>query len=61
MEMFMSQPWYAMVAEIVMFANTVTMAMHSRWRDNSFIDYVSKGMNFLAMNIFKNKNLDDIP
>ena len=40
MEMFMNQPWYAMVAEIVMFANTVTMAMPTRWRDNAFMDYV---------------------
>ena len=61
MEMFMNQPWYAMIGEIVLFANTVTMAMPTRWRDNIFMDMMSKGFNFLAMNVFHNRNLDDIP
>jgi len=61
MDFLMNQPWYAMVAEIVMFANTVTMAMPSRWRGNPIMDYMSKGLNFLAMNILKNKNMDDTP
>jgi hypothetical protein len=61
MEIIMSQPWYAIAAEIVMFANTVTMAMPSRWRDNNLMNYISKGLNFLALNIFKNRNMDDIP
>ena len=61
MEMFMNQPWYAMIGEIVLFANTVTMAMPTRWRGNMFMDMMSKGFNFLAMNIFKNRNMDDIP
>jgi uncharacterized membrane protein len=59
MEMIMSQPWYAMVAEIVLFANTVTMTMPTRWRNNKMMDMVSKGLNFLAMNFFHNKNMDD--
>lgn len=61
MEILINQPWYAMLAEVVMFANTVTMAMPSRWRDNNFMNYISKGLNFLALNIFKNRNMDDIP
>jgi|TARA_B110001454_G_C12670003_1_gene413333 hypothetical protein len=61
MEIIMNQPWYAIAAEIVMFANTVTMAMPTRWRDNNLMNYVSKGLNFLALNIFKNRNMDDIP
>jgi len=58
---FMDQNMIAMIGEIVLFANTVTMAMPTRWRGNMFMDMVSKGFNFLAMNIFKNRNMDDIP
>ena len=58
---FMSQGMVAQLGEIVLFANTVTMAMPTRWRGNMFMDMVSKGFNFLAMNIFKNRNMDDIP
>ena len=58
---FMSQGMIAQLGEIVLFANTVTMVMPTRWRGNMFMDMVSKGFNFLAMNIFKNRNMDDIP
>ena len=58
---FMSQGMIAQLGEIVLFANTVTMAMPTRWRGNMFMDMVSKFFNFLAMNIFKNRNMDDIP
>jgi len=61
MKAFMDQHMIAMIGEIVLFANTVTMAMPTRWRGNMFRDMVSKGFNFLAMNIFKNRNMDDIP
>ena len=57
---FLSQGMIAQIGEIVLFANTVTMAMPTRWRGNMFMDMVSKGFNFLAMNIGKNKNMDDI-
>ena len=61
MKAFMDQHMIAMMGEIVLFANTVTMAMPTRWRDNMMMDYISKFFNFLAMNIFKNRNMDDIP
>ena len=61
MQVFMDQHMIAMMGEIVLFANTVTMAMPSRFRDNMFMDMVSKGFNFLAMNVFHNRNMDDIP
>ena len=61
MKAFLDQHMIAMMGEIVLFANTVTMAMPTRWRRNMFMDMVSKGFNFLAMNIFKNRNVDDIP
>ena len=60
MKAFMDQHMIAMIGEIVLFANTVTMAMPTRWRGNMVMDMVSKGFNFLAMNIFKNRNMDDI-
>ena len=55
MKAFMDQHMIAMMGEIVLFANTVTMAMPTRWRGNMFMDMVSKFFNFLAMNIFKNQ------
>ena len=60
MKAFMDQHMIAMLGEIVLFANTVTMAMPTRWRGNMFMDYLSRILNYLAMNIGKNKNMDDI-
>ena len=61
MKAFMDQHMIAMMGEIVLFANTVTMAMPTRWRGNMIMDMMSKGFNFMAMNIFHNRNMDDIP
>ena len=58
---FLGQGLIAMMGEIVLFANTVTMAMPTRWRGNMMMDYLSKILNDLAMNIGKNRNMDDIP
>jgi len=60
MKAFMDQHMIAMMGEIVLFANTVTMAMPTRWRGNMMMDYLSRILNYLAMNIGKNKNMDDI-
>ena len=49
MKAFMDQNVIAMMGEIVLFANTVTMAMPTRWRVNMFLDMISKFFNFLAM------------
>ena len=57
---FLGQAIVAQICEIVLFANTVTMAMPTRWRGNMMMDYLSKILNYLAMNIGKNKNMDDI-
>ena len=56
---FMSQGMVAQLGEIVLFANTVTMAMPTRWRGNMFMDMVLKFFNFLAMNVFHNRNMGD--
>ena len=61
MKAFMAQSMIATIGEICLFANTVTMAMPTRWRDNMMMDYISKFFNFLAMNVFHNRNMDDIP
>ena len=60
LNLFMSQGMVAQIGEIVLFANTVTMAMPTRWRGNMVMDYISKALNYLAMNIGKNRNMDDV-
>jgi len=55
----MSQSILAQAGEVVLFANAVTMAMPTRWKNNKAMDMVSKVLNFLSMNLFKNKNADD--
>ena len=57
---FLGQRMIAQIGEIVLFANTVTMAMPTRWGGNVVLDYLSRILNYLAMNIGKNKNMDDI-
>ena len=57
---FLGQGMVAQIGEIVLFANTVTMAMPTRWRGNMLMDYLSRILNYLAMNIGKNKKMDDI-
>jgi len=57
---FLGQGMIAQIGEIVLFANTVTMAMPTRWRGNMMMDYLSKILNYLAMNIGKNRNMDDV-
>ena len=57
---FLGQGMIAQIGEIVLFANTVTMAMPTRWRGNMMMDYLSKILNYLAMNISKDKNMDDV-
>lgn len=52
---FLGQAIVAQIGEIVLFANTVTMAMPTRWRGNMMMDYLSKILNYLAMNIGKNR------
>ena len=59
MSAFMGQNVVAMIGEIVLFANTVTMAMPTRWKGNVIMEGISKVLNVLAGNVFKNKNADD--
>ena len=52
---FMGQGMIAQIGEIVLFANTITIAMPTRWKSNSLMDFISQILNHLAMNIGKNK------
>ena len=56
---FLGQGMVAQIGEIVLFANTVTMAMSTQWRGD-MMDSISKILNYLAMNIGKNRNMDGI-
>ena len=58
------QSWFQMAGEIMIFATTVTMAMPTRWylkdgQEVAWYKWLSKGINFLAGNVFRNKNADD--
>tara|TARA_B110000467_G_scaffold162387_1_gene185537 strand:+ start:1218 stop:1376 length:159 start_codon:yes stop_codon:yes gene_type:complete len=47
------------IDKIVLSANTVTMAIPTRWKGNIVLDYVSETLHYLVMNIGKNINMDD--
>ena len=49
----------AQVGKIVLFADTVTMAIPTRWKGNIVLDYVSETLHYLVMNIGKNINMDE--
>ena len=57
---FLGQGMIAQIGEIVLFANKVTMVMPTQWRGTMMMDYLSRILNYLAMNIGKNRNMDDI-
>jgi len=57
---FLGQGMVAQIGEIGLFANTVTMAMPTRWRGNTMMGYILQILNYLAMNIVKNRNMDNI-
>jgi len=62
MDLFVSQPWYAMVGEMVVMANMITMFVHKHWaKDNEFLSTVMTMLDWVALNIFKNKNAEDAP
>ena len=48
LDSFLGQGIIAQIGEIVLFANTVTMAMPTRWRGNMMMDYLSRILNYLG-------------
>ena len=57
---FLGQGMAAQIGEIGLFANTVIRAMPTRGRENMMMDYISQILNYLAMNIGKSRNMDNI-
>lgn len=54
---FVDQPWYAIAGEVVVFANAVTMIIPDSWASKiPGLNYLNTLLNWLAMNVFKNKN-----
>ena len=56
---FLGQGVIEQIDKIVLSANTVTMAIPTRWKGNIVLDYVSETLHYLVMNIGKNINMDD--
>ena len=62
MDLFVSQPWYAMVGEMVVMANMITMFVLKHWaKDNEFLSTIMTMLDWVSLNIFKNKNAEDAP
>jgi len=56
--MFVEQPWYAMAGEVVIMANAITMFISKHWfKDSAIMGKVVMALDWLSLNIFKNKNL----
>ena len=55
MKAFMDQHMIAMIGEIVLFANTVTMAMPTRWRNRKIYRgaFIGRGQNSGKQLVFK--------
>lgn len=52
-----SQAWYETVGEIVLICNSITMLISDKFMEgNPILSKVNMGLNFLSMNVFKNKN-----
>jgi len=58
------QSWFQVAGEIVLWATAITAAMPTRLykkngTERAWYKYISKPLNWLAGNVFKNKNADD--
>jgi len=52
-----NQAWYETVSELVLIANSITMLISDKFMEgNPILSKVNMGLNFLSMNVFKNKN-----
>ncbi|NIQ00973.1 MAG: hypothetical protein GWM98_11590 [Nitrospinaceae bacterium] len=61
---FTDQSWFVIAGEVTLFANTITAALPSRWykkdgQERIWYKWLMKGLNFLSINVFRNKNADD--
>ena len=52
-----NQAWYETAGEIVLIANSITMLLSDKFMEgNPILAKINMGLNFLSLNIFKNKN-----
>ena len=52
-----NQPWFSTLSFIVITANSITMFLSDKFmQGNPILAKVNMGLNFLSMNVFKNKN-----
>ena len=55
---FLGQGFIALMGKIVLFVNTVKVAMQAQLKKKIAFDYISQTLNYLAINIGTNKNMD---
>jgi len=52
-----NQAWYETAGELVLIANSITMLISDKFmQGNPILAKINMGLNFLSLNIFKNKN-----
>ena len=52
-----NQTWYEIAGEIVLIASSITMLIEDKFmQGNPILSKINTGLNFLSLNIFKNKN-----
>tara|TARA_R100001594_G_C3996518_1_gene253638 strand:- start:654 stop:842 length:189 start_codon:yes stop_codon:yes gene_type:complete len=52
-----NQSWFQVAGEIILIANSITMLISDKFmQSNPILDKINMGLNFLSLNIFKNKN-----
>jgi len=52
-----NQAWYETAGEIVLICNSITMLISDKFMEgNPILSKLNMGLNFLSMNVFKNKN-----
>ncbi len=57
MAMASGQSWFQTAGEIVLICNSISMLISDKFmQGNPILAKVNMGLNFLSMNIFKNKN-----
>lgn len=55
--MISNQAWYETAGFIVLTANSITMFLSDNYMNgNPILAKINTGLNFLALNVFKNKN-----
>lgn len=55
--MAQNQSWFETVAFVVVTANSITMFISDKYmQGNPVLAKINSGLNFLSLNIFKNKN-----